>query len=477
MLKNYCFHDYEDFKEIFGYRKTGDGKMVRKNKILLSLYKDGNDKPLRERMERLYGSKESTLIKKLFQLSSIQQLDEWFKRILCSGISTDVDCKRYNCIMNGKYIFYSFPDEWYCDNDGICNDPQTRDKVRFISYDGGRRREMCCTPARLLKKIMENYKILSLLPLQIKRHFEELFAEDWKAYLKSFDDIRLVVNNSDFNKIYDSEYLSGESCYNGIFNSCMVDKDFYEFYDSLPDCKCAYLLRNEKIIARCIIFKAYDYDWGDSYRLAERQYSSDNDDSLKRLLVDKLIEGGYIDGYKKIGAGCSDISAFILNDGTSISDKILYIKTGNYCDMDCAEDIPYMDSFCYYNYNTNRAFNSSCVEYSHVFRNTDGTVDVCGDYSNYHGRYLRDDDDYRFVEYLGDYILEGDLVTDCNGDRILYEDACICPHCGEYYRKGYGYYSSLTDEEYCCSNCRYEAEEELELEEEDEEEMEEVKTV
>lgn len=475
MLKNYCFLDYEDFREIFGYRKTNDGKMVRKNKILLSLYKDGNDKPLRERIEILRGSSESVEIKRLFQITSIQQLDEWFKRILKSGMSTSNDCNRYSCIMDGKYAFYSIPTEWYCDNDGICNDLQTRDKVRFISYDGGRRREMCCTPARLLKKIMENYKILSLLPLQIKRHFEELFTEDWKAYLKSFYDIRLVVNNSDFNKIYDSEYLSGESCRNGIFNSCMVDQDFYGFYESLPDCKCAYLLRNEKIIARCIIFKAYDYDGGDSYRLAERQYSSDNDDSLKRLLVDKLIEGGYIDGYKKIGAGCSDISAFILNDGTSISDKILYIKTGNYCDIDCAQDIPYMDSFCYYEYSTNCAYNCSCVGHSHVFRNTDGTVDVCGDYSNYHGRYLRDDDDYRFVEYLGDYILEEDLVTDCNGDRILYEDALVCPNCGEYYRDGYGYSSSLTDEEYCCSNCRYEAEEEWK--EEHQEEMEEVETV
>lgn len=475
MLKNYCFKNYEDFKEIFGYRKTGDGKMVRKNKILLSLYKDGNDKPLRERMEKLYGSVESVEIKRLFQLSSIQHLDAWFKRILEKGLSTSDDCKRYNCIMDGKYAFYSFPDEWYCDNDGICNDPKTRDKVRFISNDGDRRREMCCTPARLLKKIIENYAILSLLPLQIKRHFEELFAEDWKAYLKSFENIELVVNDTDFYKIYDSDYLSGEDCCNGIFNSCMVDKGFHGFYEMLPDCQCAYLLRCEKIIARCIIFKAYDSD-GKSYFLAERQYSTDDDDSLKRLLVDKLIEGGHIDGYKKVGAGCAETRAFVLNDGTSLSDKTFYIETdcSSYIDEDGS--VPYMDSFCYYNEDEDRAYNSKFADFTHELRDTDGTAErrECV-WSDYHQQWLyAHRDDFSYVNYLSDYILDAYLVTDRWGDPILEDDALVCPVCGEYFRDCDGYYSHLTDEHYCTHECLCEAE--GRWREENEEEMAEAET-
>lgn len=475
MLKDYCFKNYEDFKEIFGYRKTGDGKMVRKNKILLSLYKDGNDKPLRERTEILCGSTESVEIKRLFQITSIQQLDEWFKRILKRGISTSNDCKRYSCIMDGKYAFYSIPTEWYCDNDGICNDPQTRDKVRFISYDGGRYREMCCTPARLLKKIMENYKILSLLPLQIKRHFEELFAEEWKAYLKAFENIELVVNDTDFYKIYDSEYLSGEDCCNGIFNSCMVDKGFCGFYEMLPDCRCAYLLRCEKIIARCIIFKAYDLD-GNSYFLAERQYSADDDDSLKRLLVDKLIEGGYIDGYKKVGAGCSETRAFVQNDGASLSDKTFYIETDCFSYINEDDSVPYMDSFCYYNEDEDRAYNSKVTFFTHELRDTDGTAErTASVWSEYHQQYLYEyRDSYSYVSYRDDYILNDYLVIDKWGAYILEDDAIWCPVCGEYFRDSDGYYSDLTEEHYCTPECLCEAEDGWR--EENEEEMAEAET-
>ena len=475
MLKNYCFLNYEDFKQIFGYRKTGDGKMVRKNKILLSLYKDGNDKPFRKMLEGEHDGIEKHFIRKLFGITSIQGLDAWFKNILEKGISTSNDCNRYSCIMDGKYAFYSIPTEWYCDNNGICNDPQKRDKVRFISYDGGRYREMCCTPARLLKKIMENYKILSLLPLQIKRHFEELFADECKAYLKAFENIELVVNNTDFYKIYDSDYLSGEDCCNGIFNSCMVDKGFCGFYEMLPDCRCAYLLRCEKIIARCIIFKAYDLD-GNSYFLAERQYSADNDDSLKRLLVDKLIEGGYIDGYKKVGAGCSETRAFVQNDGASLSDKTFYIETdcSSYINED--DSVPYMDSFCYYNEDEDRAYNSSFSFFTHELRNTDGTAERAESvWSEYHQKYLYEyRDDYNYVNYLCDYILNDYLVIDKWGDYILEEDAIQCPVCGEYFRDCDGYYSELTGENYCTCECMDIAEEKWR--EENEEEMAEAET-
>ena len=91
MLKDYCFKNYEDFKEIFGYRKTGDGKMVRKNKILLSLYKDGNDKPFRKMLEGEHDGIEKHFIRKLFGITSIQGLDAWFKNILEKGISASND--------------------------------------------------------------------------------------------------------------------------------------------------------------------------------------------------------------------------------------------------------------------------------------------------------------------------------------------------------------------------------------------------
>lgn len=458
MLKEYCFRNYDDFKEIFGYRKTNNGKMVRKNKILLSLYKNGNDKPLRKFLEEETNYKRYRLVNRLFTVSTIQELDSWFICILKSDAFVKGECFDCEYLMDRDYKFYYDHTKWFLNEDGRCTDANNMGNISYIEFDGSRNRETCCSPARFLKKIMENYfTIFQLLPLPIIRHFEELFAEDWKAYVKSFEDIQLVVNNTDFYKIYDSYYLEdGDSLSNGIFNSCMVDKDLFEFYESLPDCQCAYLLKNDKIVARCIIFKAYKCDDPKySYYLAERQYSANSDDSLKKLLIDKLIEGKYIDGYKKIGAECYDRTNFILVNDESLSLTDLFIETDEFYDID--RTFPYMDSFCYYNHNLHRAYNSDYYhDYTHKLTNTDGNTEFYGEWSNYYGRYLYYGEEYQYVDYFQDYILEEDLVLDTNNNYILMEDAEICPHCDNYFREGY--YSSLTGMSYCCASCKEEAE-------------------
>ena len=42
----------------------------------------------------------------------------------------------------------------------------------------------------------------------------------------------------------------------------------------------------------------------------ERQYATDESNTLKRALIDALIKGGHIDGYKKVGAGCGECKGF-----------------------------------------------------------------------------------------------------------------------------------------------------------------------
>lgn len=73
----------------------------------------------------------------------------------------------------------------------------------------------------------------------------------------------------------------------------------------------------------------------------ERQYASNKDDTLKRLLIDKLIHGEYIDGYKVIGASCSDADAFVDISGNSLKNKKFEID----CRLDIRDTLSYQDSF------------------------------------------------------------------------------------------------------------------------------------
>lgn len=122
----------------------------------------------------------------------------------------------------------------------------------------------------------------------------------------------------------------------------MVDKGFHTFYENAVNASAAYLENeDEKIIARCIIYNEVHDQHDKVWRLAERQYSTDCNDILKRALVDALIRDGHIDGYKKIGAGCGDSQAFVDNEGNSLS----HLKLSISCDLDYGDTLSYQDSF------------------------------------------------------------------------------------------------------------------------------------
>lgn len=77
------------------------------------------------------------------------------------------------------------------------------------------------------------------------------------------------------------------------------------------------------------------------WRLAERQYATDESNTLKRALIDALIKGGHIDGYKRVGAGCGDARAFVDLEENSLSDRKFRIE----CDLDWDDTLSYQDSF------------------------------------------------------------------------------------------------------------------------------------
>lgn len=192
---------------------------------------------------------------------------------------------------------------------------------------------------RLIKSTYEGFVPHKTLTFAI-----ECIVAAYKAYAKRCngmeDSVHLVVDD-DVKYVYDSRNYEQ----NIDFKSCMTDAfDQLDFYDSCcVNVQAASLRDNDtgKIIVRCLIFEAYD-DYGNVVYLAERQYG---EEMPKRLLIDLLIAGGYIDGYKAIGAGCGDSTSFLANDGTRWYYREFHIKCYYDGDVDCYH--PYMDSFKY----------------------------------------------------------------------------------------------------------------------------------
>lgn len=89
--------------------------------------------------------------------------------------------------------------------------------------------------------------------------------------------------------------------------------------------------------------------------------SSDQDDVLKQILVDKLIRAGEIDGYKRVGASCRDNKNFVRNNGESMRDLKLHID----CCLEHGDVLSFLDSFVYYDYNGDRSYNDSSVSYDY----------------------------------------------------------------------------------------------------------------
>ena len=206
---------------------------------------------------------------------------------------------------------------------------------------------------------------------------------------------------------------------------------------------------------------------GNKWRLLERQYSSGGDDVLKRLLIDKLIQGDYIDGYKIVGASCHEANAFVDIHGNSLSDKKFEID----CDLELEDTLSYQDSFKWYSYNLNKAYNYENSHFSYNLDTTDlnlyGDTDdddddrEWDDYHQYHcsvtrscyrnGREIWVDvnnlDDFIWIESKGEYHHEDDCVCcDECGTNILLDDA-MC--------------SEVTEEYYCCKECMEKVENEF----------------
>lgn len=409
--------DYAHFKELFAKRQTNDGKLVRQNQILLSYYKHA-----------IKNHRTFTEAKNVTSMTSLY--DEVIKQV--HNISRE-NANKVNANFNilfgafgSKYRFYSSE---YCSDNylGLCRDGDAT-AIRYIRREDGREFKM--KAGKFLKRIMMETEYGKQLNESTLLYVLEVFSQKWTAYAtEEIGDFELIVDE-DFRAIYDSyNYFDGAD-----FHSCMTDNEQYEFYENAVQAKAASIWKNDKMYARCIIFtEVFDVESSEKLRLAERQYSAEDNDLYKNILINKLISGGYIDGYKQVGAGCSSSHAFVSNKGSDWSNRDFYIK----CYLDCDDTLSYQDTFKFYNQGKNRAYNDYNYDYDYDLATTDPRLE--GKYDSYHDDYCCEVRTvYVWSDYRGEYREET-----CDVDRM-----------GDFTYIDGEYYDEVIWSDYSCDDIR-----------------------
>lgn len=428
--------DYGDFKYLFGLERRDNGEKSRKNKILLNHIKN------RALIQYCREHDDWTLI-------NVRNMADLKKQVLKAIQQSGQDD---NSLQNKvELIGKTYWSALYRTDElnGLCEDFDKK-SVRYINVERGRAFKM--KAGKFFSSIINETEIGKILSPSVKNWLSEEFTSDWGTFTYGrTPEVHLHVDN-DFAKIYSSHYCKD---FNGC--SCMVGKDRHSFYEEAVDAKAAYITDNKGyVLARAILFtNVIDQD-GKTWRLLERQYAKESNEVLKRTLVDLLIQGNYIDGYKQVGAGCSDSRAFVKNDGSSLMDFQFHID----CDLETYDTLSYQDSFKWYNIDSRTAYNFSSVKYNYNLDITESSLDgddeedEYDDYDDfhdygcdqtvcayYHGNEYRVD-----VDNLDEFIKVGD-------DYYHKDDVVKCAHCGEYLVKDDSHYNDDAEEYFCNDEC------------------------
>ena len=443
----YQFKNYEGFKELFGVRECGNGTKTRRNKVLLSYIK--NPKWLKMK----HATDDALDDFGLRQMNITNMNDLWLMLERRIRWECDTLCNSYPIDLLGNWSVWSQQyklDEYH----GICEDGD-RGSIRYVRVDTGRVYKK--KAGRFLHDILMEYDFGKELDEAVMKWFCEEFTQRWHTLVASkMPDYELHVGSDldDFERIYTEDECEGD------FGSCMVNDGYYGFYKYAVDARAAYLTNKDGlIVARCVIYdKCHLMDGTNRVvRLAERQYSTDCDDLLKRVLVDKLIEAGEIDGYKKVGADCHSPNMFIWNNGDTLNCD-MWIP----CDLDEDDDVSYQDSFKWYDMDARKAYNFEAGGADAELDVTDGRMEIEENYDDYHSEYTRNDtvtviyrgneiqcdeerlDDFRWSNSEDIYIHEDEAVYVEDADDYIHENDAYYSDVLEQYFK---YSSNLDDAE------------------------------
>ena len=437
-MLQFDFNGFEGFKERFGIQEHGNGSKSRKNKILLAFVKDQFKKKNYEVIN--------------FKTMAEMQAQVW-QQILTSGAQSGNLPYRVE-LMGDTFYSDLYSTDSYC---GICEDHSCA-SIRYCNMEqSGRVYKM--KAGKMLHHLIDATEYGRELPEPVKRWLEEDFTQRWTSYcMGMLPENRLIVND-DFKRIY-----SSSECV-GCFHSCMVDQDHHPFYKNAVEAKAAFLVNEDDlVIARAILWpKVYDED-GNVYRYLDRQYATDGNQVLMRALIDELIKAGEIDCYKVPGAGCGDANAIVDLQGNSLSHKMFHIK----CDLATDDVLSYMDSFKWYDYNNEKAYNSGRCCYDYCLDTTSYSIDddECDDddqnWDEFHQEWV--DQETQTVYYHGQAMscsedwMDDFRFVDSDNEYHHLDDVFQCPICQNWELKENAKHSDLIKMDFCCSDCLEEAE-------------------
>lgn len=363
----YNFHGYEGFQALFGMETHGNGVKSRKNKILLQHIKNrALIKYCREHNDW-----------SLLHIRSMAELKQLVLGYIRETGKADPNLPNKVILIGNTY----WSNQYRTDHmNGLCEDFDKK-AVRYVNTKTERVYKM--KAGKFFTSIIKETEIGQILSEPVVNWLSEEFTQDWQTYtFGQTPDVELHIDDN-FEKIYSDHWCRA---FNGC--SCMVGRDRHSFYEDAVDAKAAYLTDPEGyVLARAILFTNVKDENGNKWRLLERQYAKESNEVLKRLLVDLCIKGGHIDGYKQIGAGCSESRAFVANDGTSLADKKFSIR----CELETYDTLSYQDSFKFYDYDNNVAYNYSDSHFDYCLDTTD--LNLEGDDDD-------DEDDSEYDEYL-----------------------------------------------------------------------------
>lgn len=434
--------NYEDFNFLFGVESHGNGVKSRKNKILLQHLKN----PALIRYCREHND---------FDLLHIRSMAELKQMVLCqireTGKANQNLPNKVNLIGSTYWSAQYRTDHMQ----GLCEDFDKK-SVRYVNVKTGRVYKM--KAGKFFAAIIRETELGQILSEQVINWLAEEFTQDWQTYTYGqTPEVELHVDDN-FRLIYDEE-----ACKDFIGCSCMVGRNRHFFYEDAVDAQAAYLLdKDGYVLARAIIFTNVTDQDGKQWRLLERQYSKESNEVLKRLLVDMLIKGGHIDGYKQIGAGCSESRAFVANDGTSLSNYRFSIR----CKLGLEDILSYQDSFKFYDLDNEIAYNYCDANYTHCLDTTDYNLEGdCdededeGEWDDYHDYYC---DETRLCYYHGREVyvdvtnLEDFVYLASDGEYHHIDDCSQCDQCGAWVIKSDALYNALAEAYFCKAECETE---------------------
>lgn len=323
-MLNFPFANYAEFQDLFGIDYHGNGAKSRRNKILLNHYKN----PALLRWCREHDDYT------LMQITTMAALKKEVLNFIQNQGKQDPSLHNKVQLIGKTYWSALYRTD---ELNGICKDFDKK-SVRYINVE--RNRDYKMKAGKFFGQILRETEIGKILSESVIVYLCEEFAQDWETYTTGQTPaVELHVDN-DFEKIYSSYW-----CPDFHGNSCMCDRDRWSFYRDSTDAQAAYITGPDgKVLCRAILFPHVLDENGQEWQLLERQYSRDNSDVLKRILIDLLIKAGKISAYKIVGAACSAANSFTDIHGNDLSHKKFSIRM----DLEPDDTLSYQDSFKWY---------------------------------------------------------------------------------------------------------------------------------